>query len=415
LARELIATHGDFYDFIVVFTNFEFDRGGALAVYTGVRNDVAGIGLPVVDNGDGFGSPKRLQGFIDMGPVSQYQQDPFSLEPADPDFRTTLGVLAHEMGHQWLAGARFLAGGVLRDDLLGRDGVHWSFLLSSDASFLYGNDWEAMGANRYRSVGVQSRFSELDLYLMGFLAPEEVSPMTLLVNPEADRTRLPELSSEIEAASVETVTIEQIIAAEGARAPSQRESQKDFTVAFVFLTAPSLLPTEGDLVAVDRVRSNFMDAFFSQTRGRALADPDLQHVTTPAAGAEPDAFRALDWLLTRQEIDGRFESHPRTAVRDTAAAVVALATMGVRGEPVDRARAFLSLQNPPSADYLARALSAGAALDGNRLLSMKNADGGFGTAPGYRSDPLDTSLALQALAAAGLNIAEIAEALVSMQ
>jgi hypothetical protein len=28
LARELIATHGDFYDFIVVFTNFDFESTG---------------------------------------------------------------------------------------------------------------------------------------------------------------------------------------------------------------------------------------------------------------------------------------------------------------------------------------------------------------------------------------------------
>jgi len=420
LARELIETHGDFYDFIVVFTNFDFDRGGAVAVYTGVRNDVTGIGLPVVDNGEGFGSPKRLQGFIDMGPVSQYRQDPFSLEPTDPDFRATLGVLAHEVGHRFLAGPRFLAGGVLRDDLLGKDGAHWSFLLSSEASFLYGNDWESTGGNRYRSAGVQSRFSELDLYLMGLLSPEEVSPMTLLVNPDVDRTRLPELSAEVEAASVETVSIEQVLAAEGPRAPGHRDSQKDFTVAFVFLTAPSLLPTESDLTAVERVRSNFMDAFFSLTRGRALADPDLQHVIAKAAGAEPDAFRALGWLLTQQQQGGRFEAHPTTGVRDTASAVMALTTMGVRGEPVDRARAFLALQNPASVDYFARALVAGASLDARRLSSLRNADGGYGAAPGYRSDPLDTSLALQALAAAGspdgpAELSELADTLVSMQ
>jgi subtilase family serine protease/flagellar hook assembly protein FlgD len=396
IARELIATHGDFYDFLVVFTNFEFDRGGAVATYTTVRNDVSGIGVPTFDNGDAFGSPKRLQGFIDMGPLSQYRSAPFSLDPRDPDFRTTLGVLAHEIGHRWLASPRFLADGVLRDDLLGRSGDHWSFLLSSQASFLYGNDWESLSGGRYWSKSVQSRFSDLDLYLMGFLAPEEVSPLTLLSNPEVDRTRLPELSVELEAVA-ETVTIEQIIAAEGARLPSHRGSQKDFTIAFVFLTAPDLVPTESDLGGVELVRSNFMDAFFSLSRGRALADPDLHHATTPTAGAEPDAFRALSFLLGRQQADGRFEAHPLTAVRDTASAVLALETMGVRGDSIDRARAYLSLQNSSSVDSFARALAAGAALDGSRLLALRNPDGGYGIGAGYRSDPLDTALVLQAL------------------
>ena len=91
--RELIRTHGDFYDFVVVFTNFDFDRRGAIGFYTNVRDDVQGIGLPVVDNGDGFGSPERLQGFIDMGPIDQYRQAPFGLELGTTGFRTTLGIL----------------------------------------------------------------------------------------------------------------------------------------------------------------------------------------------------------------------------------------------------------------------------------------------------------------------------------
>ena len=131
LARKLIETHGDFYDFIVVFTNFDFDRKGVIGFYTNVRNDVAGIGLPVVDNGESFGSPARLQGFVDMGPIDQYRSAPFSLERGEPDFRATLGVLAHEIGHRWLAGVRFDNGGGPRSDLLGLDGAHWSFLLSS--------------------------------------------------------------------------------------------------------------------------------------------------------------------------------------------------------------------------------------------------------------------------------------------
>ena len=414
IAQKLIETHGDFYDFIVVFTNFDFDRGGAIGFYSNVRNDVEGINLPVVDNGDSFGSPARLQGFIDMGPISQYRVEPLSLEPGSPDFRTTLGVLAHEVGHRWLASVRFDSGGEPRTDLLGADSAHWSFLLSSDASFLYGNAWEPVGGDLYRSVETQSRFSELDLYLMGFLTPEEVSPLTLLVNPDVDPTRLPELGAEIEAIDVETVSVDQVIAVEGARSPSHDLSQKDFTVAFVFLTAESLLPTARDLEAVELIRSNFMDTFFGLTRGRALVDPDLQTVATVTPGALPDTALAISWLLSQQQPDGRFEAHPLTALRDTSSVVVALSTLGIRGTPVDDARTWMSLRNPTSVDYLARALAAGAALSFERLASFRNSDGGFGTAPGYRSDALDTALALTAFLETDM-ATELADVVASMQ
>ena len=83
IAQKLIETHGDFYDFIVVFTNFDFDRGGVIGFYSNVRNDVEGINLALIDNGDSFGSPQRLQGFVDMGPINQYRVEPLTKYP-DP-------------------------------------------------------------------------------------------------------------------------------------------------------------------------------------------------------------------------------------------------------------------------------------------------------------------------------------------
>ena len=71
LARRFIETHGDFYDFIVIFTNFDFPLGSEDGAYFGVRNDVQGIGLSSFDKGVPFGSPRRLQGVVDMGPLSR--------------------------------------------------------------------------------------------------------------------------------------------------------------------------------------------------------------------------------------------------------------------------------------------------------------------------------------------------------
>ena len=261
---------------------------------------------------------------------------------------------------------------------------------------------------------MQSRFSELDLYLMGFLAPEEVEPLSLLTSDGVDPLRLPELGAEVEVSGVEPVTLDDIIAAEGARVPSHDLSQKDFTVAFVFLTAESLLPTTRDLEAVELVRTSFMDSFFGLTRGRALVDPDLLTVVPVVPDQVPDTALALSWLIEQQLEDGRYESHPRTPLRDTAATVMALASLGIKGPAVDDARAWLSRQSPTSVDYLARALAAGGSFTHGDLVSLRNADGGFGIAPGYRSDALDTALALTALADSDIAF-ELAEALAAMQ
>jgi hypothetical protein len=95
IAREFFRTHPDEYDFLVVFTTFEFatpsDTPGAdaLAFHLGVRNDVEGIGLPIFDNSD---SRKRRapQGYIDMAALA--------LRPTlNPRFEQVLSTLAHEI------------------------------------------------------------------------------------------------------------------------------------------------------------------------------------------------------------------------------------------------------------------------------------------------------------------------------
>jgi len=165
VAQRFYQTHGDNYDFLVVFTNFEFDThidggGSAIAFHNLVRNDVLGTGQAVGDSGALFGSPGRLLGYVDMAAIARYGKAPLNLRPdyplstapGDPGFRDTLNVLAHEVGHQWLAYARFRdASGAVSSDLL--DGsralvqlqrpvraIRTEFALppTSDPEFIYG-------------------------------------------------------------------------------------------------------------------------------------------------------------------------------------------------------------------------------------------------------------------------------------
>src|SRR3990172_4087286 len=142
VAQEFYRTHPDRYDFLVIFTNFEFltpspGGGDALAFHLAVQNQVGGIGLDVFDHTADFGSSGRLLGYIDMAALTRYVTDPL-----DPQFERVLGTLGHELMHQWGAYVEYLRpDGSRSDALLGTEAAHWSFLLDTDGSLLYCHEW----------------------------------------------------------------------------------------------------------------------------------------------------------------------------------------------------------------------------------------------------------------------------------
>jgi subtilase family serine protease/Tol biopolymer transport system component/uncharacterized protein YfaP (DUF2135 family) len=413
IAREFLRAHPDQYDFIVVFSGFEFDTGEARALHWGVQNKVKGIGLPEYDNAALFGSQGRLQGYIDMAALTRYVTDPLN-----PKFETVLSVLAHEVLHQWAAQVRFRdADGSLSDALLGRDGAHWSFLLNSNASVEYGNLWKDNGDGTFTSTGAQKFFSPLDLYLMGFYKPEEVPPFFLIENPDIDKTRLPQENVTI-TGTKRWVTIGDILAAEGPRKPAAESAQKEFRLGFVFLTGPDQPVTDAQITALNHIRTAFTTRFAVLTGGRAVAQIFPEAMPQIGTGA-PDPVMggdlrtdpasldaALAWLRGQQRPEGHWLDKDTTDVRDTTIALQALVKLDPAFTGAASTLAWLA-QNPSrssSTDYLARYARALAELGGDasalrtQLLGRQNADGGFGITSGYQSDPLDTALAILALA-----------------
>ena len=130
IARQFYATHPDEYDFIYIFTNFDFQMplAEAVAFYQDVRNDVQGIGINLFDHSSFYGSNSKLQGIIDMGNLANLAAD-----PKDPDFSFTLGTMSHELMHRWGCHIHIQADDPARD-LLGPTGDHWSFLLDTKGS-----------------------------------------------------------------------------------------------------------------------------------------------------------------------------------------------------------------------------------------------------------------------------------------
>jgi hypothetical protein len=278
IAREFIKNHADDYDFMIVFSNFDFamPEAEAKAFYLGVKNDVQGIGKAIFDDSASYGSNK-LQGIIDMGNISNKVSG-----PSDPRFEDTLATVAHEQMHRWGASVRFKdASGNMSTALLGKDGAHWSYLLDSDASVMYGNDWQDNKDGTFTSTGKAGYYSALDLYLAGFYDESQVPPMLLIDNPSIDPAKLPEVGTTI-TGNTAYVAINDIIAAEGDRIPDASTSQKTFKAAFILITEPNTF-TGNELPGLENIRNGWAGKFAQLTGGKgSVADvaPEITIVVT---------------------------------------------------------------------------------------------------------------------------------------
>jgi len=427
VAREFYANHPDDYDFLVIFTNFDFrmPQEEAVAFYHEVKNDVQGIGKELFDNTSLYGSDGRLQGIIDMGNINSLASDPL-----DPAFSETMGILSHELLHRWAAEVTFRSDdNSISDDLLGREGHHWSFLLDTGGSLEYGNQWVDNGNGTFTSLAGRRYFSPLDMYLMGMLDKSEVPPMLLIDNPDVDPERLPQAGVTIDG-TPQYVSIDQIIAAGGERIPGVADARKAFRMGCLYLTRPGTY-SEADLQAVRTIITSWVMWFSGLTngRGKVVVDDSLPHDLPANPGPvapviDPRSTPAeinegVAWLLQNQQPDGSWQDSSLTAGRDTAAVLEALADFPEAVEASARGMGWLAAGETANLDYLARKIkllgsSGSDAPDLTAdMLARQNPDGGWGNNRNYESNPADTALALQAITAAGGGVAAVSAPAVS--
>ncbi len=417
VAKEFFRTHQDRYDFLVIFTTFEFETGDALATHLGVQNQVKGIGMPIFDNTAFFGSKGKLQGYIDMAALNRYVTNPF-----DAGFDQVLQVFAHEFMHQWGSKVKYRNGsGELSGSMLGKDDSHWSFLLNSGASVQYGNQWRDNANGTFTSVAGRQFLSPLDLYLMGMYKKEEVPPFFLIENPDVDHKRVPQNDVTISGVRRD-ISVDDVIAAEGPRLPAAKDAQKEFRLGFALLSRPGVEATDAQIAAVNNIRRAIATRMGILTGGRALVHSYLEPKVdgdepgTPPPGdirqGPADLAQGLGWLRARQADAGSWSDHDFTTARDTSVVFDTLRELdgaGFTGR--QKALGWFATQQASNTDYLARQLrslsGAGAQPQDQalRLLALQNSDGGWGVAPRYQSNPLDTALALHALLPFEANVA----------
>ena len=413
LTTELIQERGDHYDFIMLASTFpvdldddEFDASGR---YWHVSNDVAGIGREIFDDSEAWGSAGKLQGFIDLGQLTSTGLDPQSLE-----YRHHLNTAMHEFMHRWSSYVRYEDdAGNLQDHLLGHMDAHWDSALDSQASVMYGHDWILRDDGEYESAPVRRRYSDLDLYLAGFLAPEQVDPLLLLTNPQSSLPLFPEAGLVVSADPV-VISVQQIVDAEGPRAPDVEASQKHFRAAIVLASRPNEEVPTGYLAAVEKYRRDMQRLFASMTRGQAILHvaPELQSaisVGLPSVieGSQPtgdtliDEALALDWVEQNQGSDGMWRDRNGSRWRDTASAMEILRLLRPDAVSLDTAVAALLDSEPETLE--ARAWHA-IALAGvqpdpdviGELASRQASSGGWGLTSDHEGSVQDTARILSA-------------------
>ncbi len=161
------------------------------------------------------------------------------------------GPSLHEIAHGWSAyldGPPALAAQTAQDPI-----SHWGFtsvggvLGGWDASTL-----KALGDEQYRVCGPSPHeafapqgyahnsvpYAPLELYLMGLLDPEDVPDIQVAIDPVL--TTIEGACVTFQAAELQTVSVAEIIAANGARLPSREDSPKHFDVALIVIAQQPL-------------------------------------------------------------------------------------------------------------------------------------------------------------------------------
>jgi hypothetical protein len=294
LAQRFYETHDDAYDYLAVYNNMGiFARSASVATELTVRSTWrAGFGDTVVDAGRQYGSANRLQAMLTMGPLSNYSPDPYGPVPLRGSTGDTpLSILAHEVGHLFLALAS------IRDEanaqarpMLTSDLAHWSAVFNAEASFIEGNRIEDKGENvtpRFESVATVERYSPLDQYLMGFRAPEEVPGTFLVRRSSRSANALPQKGVTFHGER-QNIAVEDVIAAEGRRSPDHTVAQRRFRLAVILVVREGTEPTQAELAQLEQLRSEFEGYYRKAADDRASMETSLKrnlHLSLwPAAG-----------------------------------------------------------------------------------------------------------------------------------
>ena len=235
----------DEFDFLIFFANvrrreIELEPGSHDGAFLNhVKNDVQGIGLDTFSDNSNWESAGKLQGVI-FSSVYELYHPIFGYS----DFRQ--GQLLHELMHQW---ANFV--------VPTNFGSHWG---PSSPGGVLGDDISNLidlSDGKFSAINIRrGGFSLIELYLAGFILPEDVPDFQIAEDAEwlppeiVEDDKGPIANFIFTASGIKTYTIEDIIAEHGPRVPGHLQAQKDFRAAVILLVSEDYPATREILESV---------------------------------------------------------------------------------------------------------------------------------------------------------------------
>lgn len=237
--------------------------------YVAVQNHVEGIGYQRTEGTGSFDHDSRssLEGIAFLNDFPYWQTRP-------DEFRT---AFLHEVGHRWAARVHAERQGK-HYDLTGREGAHWSYFLDSGGSPLEGNAFDPEQPFSTQTPQYPSRYSDLDLYLMGALPPAEVAPIRLLTdvsdagsdcigNQVSESSPPQRCASKTLDGTWVNLSVDDVVQSEGKREPSVTATRKTKRVAFFVLGVPGKRWSAESCRRLRDAAQERIDDFARATRG----------------------------------------------------------------------------------------------------------------------------------------------------
>jgi hypothetical protein len=269
-AQQFYGYFHDDYDFLQIL--FVEPSYPANRFHFAVRNDVDGIGSTKFNDAASYGSAGRLRGI--------------TVYPVDFFFDAGESTFSHEFGHQWVM---FLKNSTLQP------GPHWPPSTMAHGVMGFNIPGSSVGGDfpydvtavtattaRLTDAPVTKEFSDFDLYLMGLLPASSVRPGIIVTGTPCSGCVLPS----------STITIGDVIAANGPRVPDASAAQKTFDVAVLVISRDRLLSDDemavleyfaarGEATTPLPFTAGFSrgttNPFYVATRGLGRVDLRLEH------------------------------------------------------------------------------------------------------------------------------------------